>query len=264
MRGINTDNAKLLLSGPSVIATEARVNIKDTIQYVSIALSVVMLFVFVFVYRSPYLLILAATTLSTAILVAMTLTQLIFSQIHGIALAFGITTLGVCLDYPLHIFSNTSTTISAKTAVKNIFTPLKIGALTSVLAYSSLLGTGFDGFTQLAVFSIIGLLSAFVVSVYLVPVWMQGYKINKREVLTGRLLPLIPKILISFLIILLPVSYLSYQDGIFDVNISQLNPASEESKKVDSKLRSALGVGEVGHIFLISNQNLDMTLKKIS
>lgn len=259
---INPDNAKLLLSGPSVIATEARANIKSTIQYVSIALSVVMFFVFVFVYRSPYLLILAATTLLTAILIAMTFTQLIFNQIHGIALAFGITTLGVCLDYPLHVFSNTSTTISAKTAVKNIFTPLKIGALTSILAYSSLLGTGFDGFTQLATFSIIGLLSAFIVSVYLVPAWMHGYKINKREVLSGRLLPLMPKILISFLIILLPVSYLSYQDKIFDVDISQLNPASEESKKVDSKLRSALGAGEIGYIFLISNQNLDMTLKK--
>ncbi len=259
---INPNNAKLLLSGPSVVATESRINIKNTIQYVSVALSVVMFFVFVFVYRSPYLLILAAGTLLTAILIAMTLTQLIFSQIHGIALAFGITTLGVCLDYPLHIFSNTSATISAKTAVKKIFTPLKIGVLTSILAYSSLLGTGFDGFTQLAVFSIIGLLSAFIVSIYLVPEWMQGYKINKREVLTGRLLPLMPKILISLLIVLLPVSYLSYQDGLFDVDISQLNPASAESKKVDSKLRSALGVGEIGHIFLISNQNLDITLKK--
>ena len=130
----NPGDAKLLLSGPSVIAVETRVNIKNTIQYVGAVLAIVMFFVFVFIYRSPYSLLLATITLSASILIAMVLTQIIFSQIHGIVLAFGITALGVCLDYPLHVFSNTSATVTAAEAVKKILTPLKIGALTSVFA----------------------------------------------------------------------------------------------------------------------------------
>jgi Predicted exporter len=88
-------------------------------------------------------LLLATVTLSVSVVIAMALTQMIFSQIHGIVLAFGITALGVCLDYSLHVFSNTSTSVSAAEAVKKILTPLKIGALTSIFAYISLMGTGF-------------------------------------------------------------------------------------------------------------------------
>ncbi|WP_428095704.1 MMPL family transporter [Candidatus Thioglobus sp.] len=255
-------SAQLLLSGPSVVAAETRANIKNTIQYVSLALAMLMLFIFVFVYRSSYLLLLAVITLSTSILIAMTLTQIIFGQIHGIVLAFGITALGVCLDYPLHVFSNTSATTSAAKAVKNISTPLKIGALTSVFAYISLMGTGFDGLTQLAIFAIIGLLSALFVSIYFIPLWMQEKKINKKNVSVGKLLPLTPKILISLLVVLLPATFLLQQDSLFDTNISQLNPASAESKQLDADLRQALGVGEVNHIFLTSDEELDAVLKK--
>jgi len=258
----NPGDAKLLLSGPSVIAVETRVNIKNTIQYVSAVLAMVMFFVFVFIYRSLYSLLLATTTLSASILIAMLLTQIIFSQIHGIVLAFGITALGVCLDYPLHVFSNTSATVTATEAVKKILTPLKIGALTSVFAYASLMGTGFDGFTQLAVFAIVGLLSALLISIYFIPGWMQGQKINKRNISTGRLLSLKPKVLISFLVILLPATFLLQQESLFNTNISQLNPASTESKKIDADLRQELGVGEVDHIFLTSDKDLDATLIK--
>ena len=259
---INPDDAKLLLSGPSVIAVEMRANIKDSIQYVSISLAIVMFFVFVFVYRSPYLLLLAITTLSASILIAMVLTQIIFSQIHGIVLAFGITALGVCLDYPLHVFSNISTTVTAAQAVKKILTPLKIGVLTSVFAYVSLIGTGFDGLTQLAIFAIIGLLSALVISVYLIPIWMQGQTINKREVLAGKQLSLTPKVLISLLVILLPATFLLQQDNLFNTDISQLNPASSEAKKIDANLRQALGSGEINHLFLSADKDLEITLRK--
>jgi len=259
---INPGGAKLLLSGPSVVAVEARSHIKDSIQYASLALAVVMFFVFIFIYRSPYLLLLAITTLSVAILFAMLLTQIIFSQIHGIVLAFGITALGVCLDYPLHIFSNTSGTIAAKKAVKNILTPLKIGALTSVFAYISLIGTGFDGLTQLAVFAIVGLLSTLFISTYFIPEWMKEKKINKREVLAGRSISLTYKILISSLVILLPVTFLLQQNVLLNTSISQLNPASVESKRIDAELRQALGVGEVNHIFLTSDKDLDVALTK--
>jgi len=40
------------------------------------------------------------------------------------------------------------------------------------------------------------------------------------------------------------------QDNLFNTNISQLNPASMESKIIDADLRQALGTGEVNHIFL--------------
>jgi predicted exporter len=43
---------------------------------------------------------------------------------------------------------------------------------------------------------------------------------------------------------------------LFNTDISQLNPASIASKKVDANLRQALGAEEIDHIFLASDKNL--------
>jgi predicted exporter len=42
----------------------------------------------------------------------------------------------------------------------------------------ALIGTGFDGLTQLAIFASIGLLSTLFISVYFLPLWMQNTKIE--------------------------------------------------------------------------------------
>ncbi|WP_162262093.1 MMPL family transporter [Bathymodiolus septemdierum thioautotrophic gill symbiont] len=255
-------SAKLLLSGPSVVATQVRENIQDTIKKASFVLLLVMFLIFIFVYRSVYLLLLANIVLGSSILIAMTMTQIIFGQIHGIVLAFGITALGVCLDYPLHIFSNISAKKSASDAVNYISNPLKIGLLTSIFAYVSLMGTGFDGLNQLAVFAIVGLFIAFVVSVYLIPVWMRNQKVNKREVSIGKPSSLRLKFLISFLVVLLPAIFLWQQNNLFNASISQLNPASIESRQIDSNLRQALGVEEIDQLFLVSDKDLEGVLAK--
>lgn len=124
------------------------------------------------------------------------------------------------------------------------------------------MGTGFNGLTQLAVFAIIGLLSALLISIYFIPVWMQDQKVNKRNISIRRLLPFTPKVLISLLVILLPATFLMQQDNLFNTNISQLNPASMESKIIDADLRQALGTGEVNHIFLTSDKDLDLVLRR--
>ena len=255
-------SAKLLLSGASIVAVEMRQNILNTIQYASFALIIIMFFVFVFIYRSIYLLLLAIITLASSVLISMSITQLVFSQIHGIVLAFGITALGVCLDYPLHVFSNTCTKVSARNAVKKILKPLRIGVLTSIFAYMALIGTGFDGLTQLAIFASIGLLSTLFISVYFLPLWMQNTKIDKRKIPIGKCLSLKSKIFMSLLVVLLPAIFLSQQVGLFNTDISQLNPASIASKKVDANLRQALGAEEIDHIFLASDKNLAKVLTK--
>jgi predicted exporter len=56
----------------------------------------------------------------------------------------------------------------------------------------------------------------------------------------------------SLLVVLLPAIFLSQQVGLFNTDISQLNPASIASKKVDANLRQALGAEEIDHIFLAS------------
>jgi predicted exporter len=66
----------------------------------------------------------------------------------------------------------------------------------------------------------------------------------------------------SLLVVLLPAIFLSQQVGLFNTDISQLNPASIASKKVDANLRQALGAEEIDHIFLASDKNLAKVLTK--
>ena len=91
---------------------------------------------------------------------------------------------------------------------------------------------------------------------------MQDQKINKRNISIRRLLPFTPKVFISLFVILLPATFLLQQGNLFNTNISQLNPASMESKIIDADLRQALGVGEVNHIFLTSDKDFDVVLKR--
>ncbi|SEH68250.1 hypothetical protein BAZSYMB_SCAFFOLD00057_8 [Bathymodiolus azoricus thioautotrophic gill symbiont] len=62
------------------------------------------------------------------------------------------------------------------------------------------------------------------------------------------------------MVVLLPAIFLSQQAGLFNTDISQLNPASIASKKVDADLRQVLGSEEVNHVFLTSDKNLTKIL----
>lgn len=160
---------RLLLSGPGAFGVLSKQLIETESAQLSLLASAVILLLLLLAYRHlPYLLY-AALPLLSAMLAASLLTLALFDSLHGITLAFGITLLGVSLDYPLHLFSHLTPVESAPLTMRRIWPTLRLGVITTCLGYLVLVTTDFTGLRQLGVFTLAGLVTAALVSRYLLP-----------------------------------------------------------------------------------------------
>ena len=82
--------------------------------------------------------------------------MLLFGSLHGITLAFGMTLLGVAVDYPLHLFSHLRDDETPQSTLRRVWPTLRLGVLTTALGYLAMVFSDFDGLRQLAVFAIGG------------------------------------------------------------------------------------------------------------
>ena len=126
------------------------------ISGVSISLILLLL---LFVYHSPLPIVATVSTIALSAFTALSFTWFVFENIHVFTFVFGTTVIGVSIDYAVHFFT------SLKSGVRNvrsvIFKGLLLGFLTTELSYMALTFTEFPLLRQMAVFSMVGLLSSF-------------------------------------------------------------------------------------------------------
>jgi predicted exporter len=107
----------------------------------------------------------ASVTAATAAVIA------VFGSIHVLTLVFGTTLLGIAIDYAFLYFSEYWFGGGAPRAVwRTMRAGLGVGLLTGVAAFAFLALTGFPALSQMAVFSIAGLIEAALVVALIFPV----------------------------------------------------------------------------------------------
>lgn len=86
----------------------------------------------------------------------------VFGQVHVLTLVFGTTLLGLCIDYVVHLLVHrwAHPASDGRQALRAVAPGLKLGLLTSVVAFLFLLFAGFPALSQIAVFSLAGLIAA--------------------------------------------------------------------------------------------------------
>lgn len=262
------------ITGTASMAVKTREAIQSTSQWLSSIALILMFLLFWWAYRSLHLFIIALLPLSSAIIAALTVTNFIFQNVHGIIIAFGITILGVCLDYPVHLFSHCNPSQSAQQSLKNIWPTLRLGVITTSLAYLAMFGTGFSGLSQLSVFAISGLIISLLVTRWIVPCWLDKNS-NKQETnantvnykylsslsrlkFTSIQKSYLASAVIIFCALILTINF----DSIWSKNISDLSPIPTFVKKMDKELRSSVGAPDVNHVFLLSDKNNELLLQR--
>jgi predicted exporter len=170
--------------------------------------------------------------------------------------------LGVCLDYPLHFFSHLNNSESSSDSLKRIWPTLRLGVISSVLAYIALMGTGFSGLTQLAVFSAVGLIIALLVTRWLLPTWVSVAWIRKQKFPISLPFSINVKISVSIALLLIPLILLVSQNNIWSNDISQISPIPEQLRLNDRQLRQDLHAINVSHLFLIDGTTMEQVLIK--
>lgn len=257
---------RLLLSGPAVFAVEARETIRNELALLS-TLAVALLTLFLLaVYRSPLLLLLTAVPLATGILTAIACVRLMFGSIHGITLAFGITIIGVAVDYPIHLFSHTRVGEPSARALARIWPTLRLGVLTTVLGYTAMVFSGFPGVSQLGVFAVAGLLGAAAVTRWVLPLLVPAGPHTSqwpRLSLSTLIAPLHRWRWLPLLVFVAGMIYVASEHRpLWETDLATLSPIPAQRRVLDQELRAAMGAPDVRQLLIITGADAEQVLQQ--
>jgi len=117
----------------------------------------------VIVFRAARPIALSVLSIGVGIVCAFAATLLIFGEMHAVALLFGVSLIGVSVDYSLQYFCEYFDP-EAPTKMKRlrrVLPGIAIGLGTTLIGYLTLLLAPFPGLRQMAVFSVSGLAASF-------------------------------------------------------------------------------------------------------
>ncbi|NOY15804.1 MAG: MMPL family transporter [Gammaproteobacteria bacterium] len=262
-------NSSLIVSGEPLFAIAARDSIRKESRRLSIAAGVFMLAFMFFVFRNGPLVLLSLLPLGAGLLIATAAVSLLYGSIHGITLAFGITLLGVAIDYPVHLFMHAKKTGSLQQAATRVWPILRLGVLTTALGYGAMIWTGFSGLSQLGVFSLVGLITAALATQTLLPALKRDVS-GEIPVLQRRVLSLMNSRLSSLagitLLVFILVSLLGHKfflpDDIWSRDIAALSPVPAKLIQQDRMLGSRLGLPEVTSMIRVGGSDVEDVLRK--
>ncbi|HHF3279422.1 TPA: MMPL family transporter [Vibrio alginolyticus] len=128
---------------------------------------------FLLVFRSVMPLSLALLSITIGLLVALSVTTWIFGKVHLFSLLFGASLIGVSIDYAFHYLTErlaAGNEWDSEQGLKHIFIAITLGLITSLIGYLGMLVAPFPGLQQLALFSSIGLIAAYITVVAWYPI----------------------------------------------------------------------------------------------
>ncbi|WP_018937223.1 MULTISPECIES: MMPL family transporter [unclassified Thioalkalivibrio] len=276
---IDEPNLQLQIAGPAVIAVDSRATIRGEVTWITAGASVALALLLLAVFRHPHPVWLAAVPLASGILIAAAVVTLVFGHLHGIALAFGITVLGIALDYPLHLFAHAQRGDGEPSGgeradggrlpqvARELWPAIALGAGSTVLVYALMAMTGFSGMAQLGLFVLTGVAVAAVVTRWILPTLVPTRL--QREGLPPLRLPLPtglaqPPAIARWglaLLALAAIAVVASADPFpWEDRLSALHPVPEDQIALDQDLRSALGLPDVRHALLVSGDTPEQAL----
>lgn len=123
------------------------------------------------VFRTALPLILSLLVLGISTLAATSFSLLVFGELHVLTLVFGVSLIGVavdyCLEYCTEVFSPVHQT--PRERLERVFSGVTLGMVTTVIGYLMLLLAPFPGLHQIAAFSAAGLIAAWATVVLWLP-----------------------------------------------------------------------------------------------
>jgi predicted exporter len=257
-----TDDSELNLdiTGPGAFGVELQQIIRAEAKFRSVLASIALLVVVFLFFRKPRYLLLASLPIAMGFVVGLAVLSVLFESIHGITLAFGFTLMGVAIDYPMHLFSHAGRD-GGLAAIDRIWPTLRLGAVSTAIAYIALAFSGSDGLAQLGTFTAVGVLVAVAVTRY----WLPGMLVDQAVTGSGgspspARLAYFPAIAV-LVAALVGVSVVA-SDGVWDDRLTSLSPVPGERLSRDQQLRSSVGPTNMRYQLVIHARTLEELLLK--
>jgi predicted exporter len=275
--GSLADQVTLKFSGPSVFAVSARDTIKSEAARLSAIGTFLVLCLLWFIYRSVTTLFLGILPVATGALAGVAAVGLGFPSVHGMTLGFGITLIGEAVDYAIYLFvqyapkashSVEAATTKDQDAFAASFWPtIRLGVLTSIFGFSTMLLSGFTGLAQLGLFSIAGIVAAAITTRFVLPVLLpRGFTV-RQPISLG---PMLAKTTLALHRLRIPALILTALaltvigvrwSNLWSTELGGLSPVPEAAQKLDADLRADLGAPDAGVLVVMKADSSEKALQ---
>lgn len=158
----------LQLSGPGLFAVKSRATIKSEVSKLSAISMLAIVIVLYFVYRSARLMSLGLLPVLSGALAGIVAVSLVHGTVFGITVGFGSALIGEAVDYSIYYFVQ-SNRLGVDHWRQRFWPTIRLGVLTSMFGFGALLFSGFPGLAQLGLYSLSGVLTAALVTRFILP-----------------------------------------------------------------------------------------------
>jgi predicted exporter len=266
---------RLSLSGPGVFAVEARAGIEQAAKRLSV-FSAAAIFALLFaVYRSLSAVALGLLPVACGALAGIAAVALGFGTVHGITLGFGATLIGEAVDYSIYLFvqsrsaggGNTATSADTILWAKRWWPTIRLGMFTSIIGFASLLPSAFPGLSQLGLYSIAGLVSAGLITRFVLPRLLpRRFAVRDLAPLGAALQRRLPDARwgwwLATILLLAAVLVLTTRHApLWNRELSALSPVPLQAQRLDARLRAELGAAEAGALVAVSADSAEAALQ---
>jgi predicted exporter len=259
--------ARLLISGPAVFAHDAAHAIHRDVRLISVTSALLVAALLIWRFRSPLVVAAIAVPLLLSVGAAVLVVQFAFGFVHAIALGFGMTLLGVTVDYPVLLIGHRKRGEQTPATWRRIGAAFSLAVTTASLGLLGMLFSGLPGLSQIGLFSIAGVLAAATATRWLLPPLIAAADLApvsagdpartlQIEALRGwRLWGLLP--------IAAAVVYLVAVRGPrFETDLANLSPVPQRARTLDADLRAELSVPDVGQVLVLRGDDAEAVLRQ--
>lgn len=260
--------ARIQMTGPSVFGVKARETIQKEVSWLSVLSIFLIAALLLAVYRSVLALVLGFLPVISGALAGVAAVSLCFGSVHGITLGFGTALIGEAVDYSIYLFVQSRQGASNQALwLKRFWPTIRLGVLTSIIGFASLLWSGFPGLSQLGLYSIAGLITAALVTRFVLPKMLPvQFHIHDVSVLGLRLAGLVQRAhllrLPAFIVLIFAAFILIQQrNHLWNDKISSLSPISQADIQRDASLRLDTGAPDVRYMVVVNGASREDVLQ---
>ena len=260
--------ARLLMSGPGVFAVTSRAGIIKEVTRLSILSTAIIVTLLLGVYRSATALVLGLVPVASGALAGIAAVALGVGVVHGITLGFGVTLIGEAVDYSIYLFIQSRRSENPDPAAwqRSVWPTIRLGMLTSVCGFASLLPSGFAGLAQLGLYSIAGLVAAALVTRFVLPHWLpRNFVIRDVSPIGAAVARLLRQVrgatvIVAVLSVVAAVVLFLHRDTLWNRELSALSPVSLADQDLDAQLRVDIHAPDVRYLVVITALNEESAL----
>ncbi|MGA3001323.1 MAG: MMPL family transporter [Acetobacteraceae bacterium] len=249
--------AQLLESGPPLFAVQTRAHMIQDVSRLSMIAMGLVAAILLLAYRSARVLVLALLPVLSGIIVGIAGVSLGFGFVHGITLGFGVTLIGEAVDYAIYLFTQTEFGAAPAATLRRIGPTLRLGMLTSVCGFSTMLFSSFIGFAQLGLFTIVGLLVALTVTRFVLPALLPRQSpFRGATVFAVPLLALMrqaraARFVMAALTLVAAIALVLHKGRYWENELASMSPLSAAQKSLDDQLRRETGAPDVRYLLVV-------------